>query len=123
MAAVRHGLLDRGRLQRLTEASERVDRWNTHAMAEASRELHRAVWHASFNHSLIDVLERLHLHLRRYAETTLTAPGRWDQALAEHRTLVSAIMDGNPERAGEAAERHFRAARDVRLTMWEQGRT
>jgi DNA-binding GntR family transcriptional regulator len=53
--------------------------------------------------------------------TTLTAPGRWEQALAEHRTLISAIIDRDPSRAGEAAEQHFRAARDVRLGMWEQG--
>jgi DNA-binding GntR family transcriptional regulator len=122
MAAVRHGSLDRGRLERLAKASEGVDRRDPQAMADVSRAFHRAVWQASSNRSLIDLLERVHLHLLRHAPTTGAPPGRWDQALAEHRTMVSAIVDRDPERAGEAAERHFRAVRDVRLTMWEQGR-
>ncbi len=110
MAAVRHGMVDRGRLERLSGASEQVDRRNAQAMADANREFHHAVWQASSNRSLIDLLERLHLHMLRYAGTTLTALGRWEQALAEHRTLVAAIVDRDPERAEQAAERHFRAA-------------
>ena len=90
-------------------------------MSDANQEFHRAIWEATHNRSLIDLLDRLHLHLLRYPVTTLTAPGRWEQALAEHRDLLSAIIDRDPDRAGQAAELHFSAARDVRLAMWEQG--
>ncbi|TFV83100.1 GntR family transcriptional regulator [Blastococcus sp. CT_GayMR20] len=123
VAAVRHGLLDRGRLERLTEASERVDRRDARAMVDVGSAFHRAVWQASCNRSLIDLLERLHPQLLRHAVTASAAPARWDEALAEHRAMVVAITDRDPERAGEATERHVRAARDVHLAMWEQGST
>jgi DNA-binding GntR family transcriptional regulator len=123
MAAVRHGVLDRARFERLTAAVEEVDTSDPRAMADANREFHRAVWVATHNRSLIDLLDRLHLHLLRYPMTTLTEPGRWEQALKEHRVLMTAILDRDPVRAGEAAEQHFRAARDVRLAMWEKGIT
>jgi DNA-binding GntR family transcriptional regulator len=51
MAAVRHSVLDRGRLERLTVASEQVDRSDPQAMADANREFHRAVWQATYNRS------------------------------------------------------------------------
>ncbi|MCW2898545.1 MAG: GntR family transcriptional regulator [Streptosporangiaceae bacterium] len=123
MAAERHGVLDRVRLERLAAAAEGADRSDGEAMARANREFHRAVWQATHNLSLIDLLDRLHLHLLRYPVTTLTAPGRWERALAEHRALLAAVLDRDPVRAGEAAEEHFRAARDVRLAMWEEGLT
>lgn len=123
MAAARHGVLDPARLQHVAAATERVDRSDPRAMAEANRAFHRAVWEATHNRSLIDLLERLNLHLLRYPETTLTAPGRWEKAQTEHRTLLAAILDRDATRACEAAEVHFRAARDVRLEMWEQGLT
>lgn len=121
MAAVHHGVLDRVRMDRLAAAAERVDPSDPRAMADANREFHRAIWEATHNRSLIDLLDRLHLHLLRYPVTTLTAPGRWEKALAEHRDLLAAITDRDPDRAGRAAEQHFTAAREVRLAMWEQG--
>lgn len=121
MAAMRHGVLDRARLERLLIAVEDVDVGDQQAMADRNREFHRAIWMATHNRSLIDLLDRLHLHLLRYPMTTLTAPGRWERALAEHRVLFEAIVDGDPAAATAAAEHHFTAARDVRLALWEDG--
>lgn len=121
MAAVRHGVLDRARLERLLVAVERVDVRDHQAMADSNRAFHRAVWASTRNRSLIDLLDRLHLHLLRYPVTTLTAPGRWEQTLVEHRVLFQAICDRDPLAASAAAERHFTAARDVRLALWEWG--
>lgn len=121
MAAVHYGVLDRVRLERLSAAAEKVDPADPRAMSDANQEFHRAIWEATHNRSLIDLLDRLHLHVLRYPVTTLTVPGRWEQALAEHRGILSAIIDRDPVKAEEAAELHFSAARDVRLEMWEQG--
>jgi DNA-binding GntR family transcriptional regulator len=123
LAAVRHGLLDRGRLERLAEAGEHVDGRDARAMADVSREFHRAVWQASRNRSLIDLLERLHPQLLRPPVTASAAPASWGPALAEHRAMVVAISDRDPDRAGEATERHVRAMRDVHLATWEHGGT
>jgi DNA-binding GntR family transcriptional regulator len=88
--------------------------------ADNNIEFHQAVWRATHNPVLIDLLQRLNLHLIHTPTTTLTAPGRWEQALAEHRTLIDAIREGDIAAASDVARGHMRAARDVRLWMWRE---
>lgn len=119
LAAERHTPMDRRRLTRLrtlleeseTDFAGRVDR---------NREFHHGVWMASHNQSLIDLLDRLNMHLLRYPMTTLASPGRWEQTVQEHRELLDAIFDRDAERAQKITEAHFTEARDLRLSMWEQ---
>lgn len=76
VAAVRHTALDRVRIERLMIAVEGVDESDRQAMADKNREFHQGVGLATHNLSLIDLLDRLNLHLLRYPITTLAAPGR-----------------------------------------------
>jgi DNA-binding GntR family transcriptional regulator len=94
-----------------------------HEMAAINRSFHRAIWQAADNRTLADLLERLAVHLRRYPATTYLRAGRWEEALEEHRQILDAIRDKNPDAAGEMAERHMRAARDVRIDMIRNGLT
>jgi DNA-binding GntR family transcriptional regulator len=94
-------------------AAENID-----AMVEANQEFHRAVWRASHNESLIDLLERLHLHLARYPGTTLASPGRWPTARVQHADLVDAIERRDGDAAHGIAEQHFLEARDIRLALF-----
>lgn len=87
-------------------------------MVEANRQFHRAVWKASHNKSLLDLLERLSLHLARYPETTLRAPGRWQTAHRQHKQLVDAIEKRDGDAAHAVALRHFTDARDIRLELF-----
>jgi DNA-binding GntR family transcriptional regulator len=88
--------------------------------ADTNIEFHQAVWRATHNPVLIDLLQRLNLHLIHTPTTTLTAAGRWEQALAEHQALIAAIRDGDAVVAGDVARGHMRAARDIRLRMWRE---
>jgi DNA-binding GntR family transcriptional regulator len=117
-AAERHTSFDLLTLSRLQEICENADPSDSATMARANAELHRAVWHAGRNQSLIDLLDRLSMHLGRYPSTTLAYPGRWQQALQEHREIIKAIESRDGERAAELARDHFQAARDVRLLLW-----
>ncbi|MPZ24956.1 MAG: FCD domain-containing protein [Micromonosporaceae bacterium] len=119
LAAERHTKFDLIRLERLIRRGEEIDP-DPDAMADYNREFHRAVWQAARNEALLDVLSRLNLHLVRYPVTTLSYPGRWKQALLEHRQLVDAITDRDASKAAEVARVHFTEARDVRLRLWEQ---
>ena len=92
-------------------------------MAEANRELHRALWRATHNETLIDLLTRLDLHLARYPATTLSQPGRWPEANAEHRLIINAIEEQDPKLAGDLATEHFTKARDLRLALWAESHT
>jgi DNA-binding GntR family transcriptional regulator len=89
--------------------------------ATANRGLHHAIWRATHNESLQDLLERLDLHLGRYPETTLEHPGRWETSVAEHQQLIAAIEERDAETAAAIARRHLTAARDIRLEMWTAG--
>lgn len=88
------------------------------AMAKSNQSFHRSIWRASHNDSLVDLLERLNLHLGRYPATTLAFPGRPGSAYKEHEHLIEAIEARDGDAAAEAARQHFTAARDIRLRLW-----
>lgn len=119
--------------ERRTEHDIRLLRWNltfgrevasddAEAMVDANRQFHRVVWQSTHNESLIDLLERLDLHLGRYPGTTLASPGRWAAALEEHERLVDAIEQRKTDEAAEIAQNHFAAARDIRLALFAKER-
>lgn len=118
VAAERRTELDVRSIDGLIKAGDQIDTSNPRAMAEYNRELHRAIWRASHNETVIDLLERLDLHLRRYPETTLTYPGRWEESLVQHRALAEAIRRRDGDAARNQAIEHFRAAQEIRLTLW-----
>lgn len=119
VAAERRTSHDLMAMRRLLEKVNRLDASDPHALAEVNREFHRAIWRASHNDSLIDLLERLNLLLGRYPATTLAYPGRVKSASREHKKLVDAIEARDHDAAAAAAIQHFMAARDIRLRLWE----
>lgn len=92
---------------------------NIQAMVDTNRQFHTAVWRASRNVSLIDLLERLDLHLARYPASTLSSPGRWDRSNEQHRALVAAIEARDGDTAEKVALGHFTEARDIRLSLFD----
>jgi len=107
-------------LRRLLVRGEDTEVIDPREMVAANKQFHRAVWRASHNESLLDLLERLNLHLARYPETTLAYPGRWKQAWHEHSELMEAIEARDGDRAYEVALRHFKEARDIRLVLFDR---
>ena len=91
------------------------------AKAAANRRFHEAVWTASHNPTLVDLLHRLNVHLVRYPTTTLTFGDRWEAVLREHEELLGAIEARDGEGARRIAEHHMFGAREVRLRMYAEG--
>lgn len=118
VAAERYTDLDKVRFVRFMEACEEVDNSDAAAMALANSHYHQAVWEASRNVALIDLLNRLRMHLARYPETTLSYPGRWAEALSEHRAITKAIVARDAAAAAALSEQHFKRAREIRLESW-----
>lgn len=119
VAAERRSDFDLLRLRQLLEAGEALRQSDREALAANNEAFHRTIWRASRNESLIDLLERLRLHLLRYPSTTLGFTGRWTEAIDEHRSLVDAIERRDPTRASEIATNHFNRARDIRVRLWQ----
>jgi DNA-binding GntR family transcriptional regulator len=118
-AATKHSTIDRIRLSKLLEETSDFDVSDPSELARLNRSFHRGVWQASHNEALVDLLNRLSLHLMRYPATTLAYPGRWERALEQHRELVDAILARDADEAARVAEVHFTEARDIRLKLWE----
>jgi DNA-binding GntR family transcriptional regulator len=107
-------------LRRLLQQGEEVSGDDPTAMAETNRVFHRAIWRASHNESLIDLLERLTLHLARYPETTLAYGDRWNTSKREHRAIVDAIEERDGAASHDLALKHFTEARDIRLALYDE---
>ena len=118
-AAERHTTIDRIRLEKALAASGDAHEAGTE-LARSNRNFHRAMWMASHNEALIDVLSRLYLHLTRYPATSLSYEQRWEETQVDHRQLVDAVMRRDADEAAAIARRHFERARDIRLELWER---
>ncbi len=105
-------------LRRLLAKEDQIKAADPAGMTEVNQQFHRAVWRASHNDSLMDLLERLNLHLARYPGTTLSTPGRWQVARQQHELLVDAIERRDADAAHDLARQHFTEARDIRLDLF-----
>jgi len=119
LAAERRTSHDLRALQLWVDRSKQVSPTDTEGRIHCNQQFHRVLWHAARNESLTDLLERLNLHLVRYPGTTLAFPGRWEDALLEHTSLLRAIELRDPAAAHEVALAHFVKARDIRLKLFQ----
>ena len=119
-AAERHTEVDRIRIQGHLSKLEAQENAEPEVLAAINREFHRSIWHASHNRTLVDMLERLSVHLFRYPFTTYQASGRGESSLVEHKALAEAILNRDGEQAARLASHHMTVARNIRLEMWEQ---
>jgi DNA-binding GntR family transcriptional regulator len=117
IAAERRTEYDLRVLRHLVEQSATID--DDDERVRANRQFHQAMWRASHNEALADLLERVDLHLARYPATTLSYPGRWEVAVKEHTALVDAVERRDAEAAETMARTHFTEARDIRLKLWD----
>jgi DNA-binding GntR family transcriptional regulator len=118
-AAQRRTQIDQVRIERMCAAAEEVDEnASGPVLAEANRNFHRVIWQASHNQAVLDLLDRVNLHLMRWPQTILTSPGRWKVSLEEHREMVEALRVGDEDKVAMETEKHFTAARNLRLALW-----
>jgi DNA-binding GntR family transcriptional regulator len=120
LAAERHNEVDRIRIQGHLGKLDANQDAAPSVLAGINREFHRSIWHASHNRALIDMLERLSIHLFRYPFTTYEVAGRPESSLLEHKELAEAIIDRDSEKAARLASHHMTVARNIRLEMWSQ---
>ncbi|KAA5832114.1 GntR family transcriptional regulator [Saccharopolyspora hirsuta] len=117
-AAQRRSDFDLIRIRRAQTAMDNTATDDPPAMAAANRAVHEAIWVASHNGTIVDLLTRLNNHLTRYPATTLKVPGRWSEALAEHHALIDAIEQRDADLAHELARDHMTKARELRLQIY-----
>ena len=86
-------------------------------LRELTGEFHLLVCRASHNRRLMQSLERLLDHVRQAQSSTLYMQGRPADALEEHRGLLRAIEQRDPDRAETLARQHRRKTLALRREM------
>lgn len=80
-------------------------------------EFHSALWRAAHNPVLVELLERLQLHLTNAPHSTLSVGDRWTESLDEHEAIVAAIDARDADQARRLAGEHMRTARELRIRL------
>jgi DNA-binding GntR family transcriptional regulator len=119
-AAAARNQTDLLRLESLVERDRSLSNPDDPTRADTNTEFHDAVWTATHNLVLQDLLRRLTVHLVRIPHSTLSAPGRWEEALDEHEAIVTAVRDGDADAARAVATTHMTRAREIRLELLRQ---
>jgi DNA-binding GntR family transcriptional regulator len=78
---------------------------------------HETIWQAARNRYLFQQLVTLRGHIERMQKTTLSVPSRQQEALAQHESLLEAIIRRDADEAERLACQHFREAMALRMTM------
>ncbi len=116
-AALSRGEADLMRLEGLLARDRALIDPDDATRARTNLEFHTAVWHAAHNTVLLDLLDRLSIHLVHAPSSTLSVGDRWTTALAEHAGLVDAVRARDEQAAREIARVHMSTARELRLTL------
>lgn len=116
-AAQNRNLNDILTLEALLERDRSLENPTDAELIQTNLEFHRAVWKATQNPVLIDLLERLMTHLVHAPTSTLSVDDRQNEALNEHAKLIEAIRDRNTAAARDIAKQHFSTAREIRMNL------
>jgi len=75
-------------------------------LIEIDQRIHRFVYHAAHNSFLESVLDEHYMHALRIWFLALDKVSHLENAVLEHRAILEAIRDGDPERASIAMKDH-----------------
>ena len=86
-------------------------------LAQTNRQFHQQIRDTARNRYLASALENLRLSLALLAGTTLGAPGRAVESVAEHATIVGRIVARDGDGAEAAARQHILNAFRTRVEL------
>lgn len=116
-AAHSRGDADLMRLEGLLARDRALTDLDDATRTRTNLEFHSAIWEATHNPVLLDLLERLSIHLVHAPRSTLSVGDRWTTALDEHARLVAAVRGRDEQAAREIARQHMTTAREIRLAL------
>ena len=86
-------------------------------LADINRQYHETIYLAAHNRYLTQTIEQLRNALALLQGTTYSVPGRAETAAREHRAIVEAIRNRDPDEAEAAARRHVANNHKARLRL------
>lgn len=119
-AALHRTVQDVLRLEALLERDrtlEEPDLEDGRLLARCDLEFHQALWAASHNPVLTELLETLTQRPVDTRRSTLSSSGRWEQALDEHAQMLRVVSDRDDAAARAIARAHSETDRTLRMDI------
>ena len=104
----------------LVEIADCIEQHNNQKIVEADEAFHDLLYRASRNERLVGIICNLREQFTRFRSVSINYPGRLQNTLEEHRQLVEAIAQRNPEAAQQKAREHIENAEQTLLLEMEQ---
>ncbi|RZQ64057.1 FadR/GntR family transcriptional regulator [Amycolatopsis suaedae] len=86
---------------------------------EGDRRFHAAITAAARNPLLAEFMTSIATQIAESRAESLHQPGRPSRSLAQHHSILEAILRGDPRAASAAMRRHLRTVAKVRLLSWD----
>lgn len=99
----------------LVKISDAIENNRVEDTVELDTQFHELLYAASRNERLRGILSQLREQIHRYRLQSWTRPNRARVAFEEHRAIVEAVAERNPELAKERAIAHIDSAESVFL--------
>ncbi|HWR30998.1 MAG TPA: GntR family transcriptional regulator [Negativicutes bacterium] len=104
----------------LVEIADHIEQHNNQKIVEVDEAFHDILYRASRNERLVGIIYNLREQFARFRSVSINYPGRLHNTLEEHRQLVEAIAQRNPEAAQQKAREHIENAEQTLLLEMEQ---
>lgn len=83
--------------------------------SDIDEKFHKTIWDKSGNKRLFKILENIRSQIRLLMTSSVNIPGRADASLKEHKNIIKALEERNPDLAEEYMRIHIRNTREVAL--------
>ena len=101
----------------LVEIGEAIEARDVDRLVETDTRFHEVLFRASRNERLCQLISLLREQIQRFRIRTLSHPARMRVALEEHRSLVEALAQRDPELARRVAQEHIESAENSLMNL------
>ena len=105
------------RLKRLCQELEKHQTARTDQMIEKDNEFHRALFHASGNSYLNEIIDHLSTKVHMVKFNAWSLPNRIEHSILEHKAMIAAIERGDGEAFEKLVTDHLLFSRDSYLAQ------
>jgi DNA-binding FadR family transcriptional regulator len=99
----------------LVEIGEYIDNGEADKIVDTDSQFHDILYRASRNDRLVGIINNLREQITRFRSISMAYPGRLKNTLEEHRRLVEAIGQRDPDLAMQYAREHMENAEQTLL--------
>ncbi|MGB9857747.1 MAG: GntR family transcriptional regulator [Dictyoglomaceae bacterium] len=102
----------------LKEGERYVIQGKLEKYSDIDEKFHKTIWDKSKNRRLFKFLENIRSQIRLLMTSSVNIPGRAEESLKEHKNIIKALEERNPDLAEEYMRLHIRKTKEVALKTY-----